>query len=220
MVSLPEVWFTDITSSFDPPLIILGDFNINILHNFSSLSPRLRQLLDWINKQDLYLLNIDIPTRSGTCGCTSLLDLTLLTPALHNKIRYYVHPDLFDSNHHPIILLSPSPVATLHAPFLPRWSAAATAFNKTQALQLPSYQEFADLCTNIISDTSALVKFRSRQCCPWWDDTCSYLLRIKHKSLRHAGSRYDWLTYKKKCCQASAVYQICSPQVLGQPKQY
>ena len=32
---------------------------------------------------------------------------------------------MFDSDHHPIILLSPSTVTTQHVPVLPRWSAAA-----------------------------------------------------------------------------------------------
>ena len=48
--SFPEDWFAVITSSFDPPLIILGDFSINILHNSSSVPHRLCQLLDWIIK--------------------------------------------------------------------------------------------------------------------------------------------------------------------------
>ena len=62
------------------------------------MPPCLCQLLDWINNQDLCLLNVDIPTRTGPSGSMSLLDLTLLSPTLHNKVQFYVHLDMFDSD--------------------------------------------------------------------------------------------------------------------------
>ena len=195
-----EDWLNDIVSSCDSPLIILGDFNINLLPQSPSQSGRSVNLLDWISSQDLCLLNLDHPTRTGPSGHTSLIDLTMLSPSIYNKIRFYVHPDQFDSDHHPILLLSPSPVNKFAPSKSPRWIKAAETLNKLPALPVTTYQDFTSLCAHAIDVTSTPRIPTNRQYCPWWDATCRSLLRQKRKYLRTARSRCsrtDWVLYKQ-----------------------
>ena len=116
--NFPEEWFNTVTASFDPPFIFLGDFNINLNPDHPTSSPRVLKFLDWVTSQDLCIMNLDIPTQTGSCGQSSLLDLTILSRTVYNKIKFYVHSDQFDSDPHPIILLSPSS-ASSPSPCLP-----------------------------------------------------------------------------------------------------
>ena len=127
----PADWLSDLTISFEKPFIIVGDFNVNMLSNHLPPSPRALNLMNWLESQDLCCLNLDIPIRSGPGDQSSLLDLTFLQPSLYNKITFYVHPDSYDSDHQPIILLTHCSDTSSHSSSLPRWNLAAQSFNNT-----------------------------------------------------------------------------------------
>ena len=158
----PADWLSDLITSFDEPFIIVGDFNINMLSGHLPPSPRALNLMNWLDSQDLCCLNLDIPTRSGPGGQSSLLDLTFLPPSLCNKITFYVHPDPYDSDHHPIILLTHCSDTSSHSSSLPRWNLAAQSFNNTALQHLPSYQAFTQACIHAIKSTKVIRSWRAR----------------------------------------------------------
>ena len=115
--------------------MILGDFNINILPRPPPPSPSTSALLDWIDNQDLCLLNMSSPTRFNYTGSASLIDLSIISPALYNSIHFYVHPDSFDFDHHPIIFLTSLPSSHSAPPRrIPCWSKASALLNSMPSL--------------------------------------------------------------------------------------
>lgn len=202
--SFPDEWLSSIISAWEHQVLIFGDFNINLLPGRSPPSSQLVGLLDWITTEDLCLLNWDIPTRAGAANHESLLDLTILSPTVYNKIKFYVHPDLFDSDHFPIVTLFSVPAQNPAIQVRPNWKAAAQSLNSTTLPSSSTYSEFINLCSRSLAQSSAKVKPSSRPACPWWNASCQNLLRIKRRQLRIARvscSRSDWLLYKKFSAQ-------------------
>ena len=163
-----------------PPFIFLGDFNINLNPDHPTSSPRVLKFLDWVTSQDLCIMNLDIPTQTGSCGQSSLLDLTILSRTVYNKIKFYVHSDQFDSDHHPIILFSPSSVSSVPSNRTVRWRSAADALNKISDIIAPSYHSFIQICTQKITDSAHRSSDSNRPRCPWWDHKCT----VGKKSIR------------------------------------
>ena len=209
----PDSWLSDILTSWDPPIIVLGDFNVNILPGSSSQSTQTVRLLDWVTSKDLCLLNWDIPTRSGSPTQFSLLDLTFLTPSLYNQIKFYVHPDPFGSDHHPILLLSSTSIPRSPAVVRPRWKLAAAMMNKRPNVSMLTYEDFTTACTQAITASSFRTNSSHRPHCPWWDAACRHLLGLKRKSLRRARtscSRSDWILYKKSSARLRRYIKVAA----------
>ena len=112
---------------------------------------------------------IDIPTRSGIGGQSSLFDITFLPPSLYNKITFYVHPDPYDSDHQPIILLTDFLDTSCHSSSLPRWNLATYSFDNTALQHISSYQAFTQAYIQAIKNTKVTSSWRARPLRPWWD---------------------------------------------------
>lgn len=96
--------FLDIIDTYDSPVIIFGDYNTNLLGRSPSLPPRICQLLGWTITLEVCFLNKDTLTSLAPNGTASLLDLTLLIRSFRKHIQFLIHPDSFDSDHHPICI--------------------------------------------------------------------------------------------------------------------
>ena len=90
-------------------------------------------------------MNIDILTRTGSCGQSSLLDLTTVSPTVYNKVKFYVHSDQFDSDHNLILFLSSSSDPSVSSPSKARRFSTAEAFNKISDTIAPLYHSFIEI---------------------------------------------------------------------------
>ena len=137
--------------------------------------------MDWVTNQDLCFLNLHKPTRTGPDENTSVIDLTILSPAIYNKISYYVHPDQYDTDNHPIFIFN-TLFATRTAPVhRPHWKLASVV-NSLPALQTVSYQFFEDMYTQAIVTSNSKAPVKKRPHCFWLDATRSSYLPWKENT--------------------------------------
>ena len=98
--------FEYIVNQFDRPYIMCGDFNAHhSLWSHDKNDPRGKQLETFITQNDLGLLNSNITTHCNRKTHEwSLLDLSLIHPALYMDFDAEVLTDLYNSDHAPIII--------------------------------------------------------------------------------------------------------------------
>lgn len=193
------------------PFLICADINA---HHISWGSPysdaRGRIVADWLQQNNLSLLNDGSPTYLSSQGRWSHIDLTIASPSLAPQANWHVNPHPFHSDHYPII----TKLGAIHtSPGTPqRWiihEANWTKFKKI--LKLPAtYTSPTEACRDleegIISAATQSIPLSSGlpsnhpKCC-WWTPECSKALKNKKHSFnqykRHFNSISHWIAYKR-----------------------
>lgn len=203
----PRPWFDDLLKSISPPLMILGDFNINMIRRDLDSSVDVSHCIDWILASGLCILNTKDPTRTQLT-CQSVIDLSIVSADLFPLIQYYVHPDLFDSDHHPVVI-------NLRGWFeggrrvrmvrYVKWRNAGQDLNVSlESIDDVNVECFQSMCEVAIDGNYTCTGVNTDSSPPWWDTKCRWLLGQKRKFLRLARARCckdAWLDYKRSAAQ-------------------
>lgn len=99
-----ESWLQQLANHIVPPLLIHGNFNQKH-HAWRSTfnTPGSEEILNWLISINVCILNTSHPTHSAPSGSQSLIDLSFPRKDIFRLTDIYVHPDLFDFDHCPII---------------------------------------------------------------------------------------------------------------------
>lgn len=98
--------WTHIFSQVEAPLIIGGDFNAhNYLWGSNKNDHVGHQIINTADDLGLIIINQGAATRLDKPGCQkSVVDITLVSPDIANKISWNVFPDTLGSDHYPILM--------------------------------------------------------------------------------------------------------------------
>ncbi|KAK6189067.1 hypothetical protein SNE40_005112 [Patella caerulea] len=186
----------DLVAQLPLPFIITGDFNgHHSLWGSPDDNNRGKQIADFININNLCLLNDDSPTylHPATASFSSL-DLTICSPVLFQDFTWRVNEDLCGSDHFPILIDNngPSPVERPQ-----RWKLHKADWALFESLCLFSFDpkelEDADepmaLFTSILQDVAeqAIPKTTTepkRFNKPWYNNDCKSALKERDRMLR------------------------------------
>ena len=183
-----EAWLTGITNKIVPPFIIVGDFNAP--HSFwgaRSNSPGATKLIDWMDLNNISLLNTNLPTHISPGGNTSLIDLSLTSSDLAQTSSLSVLQDTFDSDHFPIAITIGNPhLGSVPSPLKPRWDKIATALSLPQAETSSSLNELLAHCSCALKANSEPYTPPPHRLTPWWSPKCQNLRNKKRRFLKIA----------------------------------
>ena len=163
---------------------------------------------DWIDTNNLVLLNNGEPTRISPAGSLSHIDLTVCSPEISLLFNWFPHYDPCESDHFPIILDMPS--AKLQITNNPRWKTKKADWAKYQeALCIP--EEFLSPTQACGSVTKAILqaaeltipKIDKTPHLPsayWWNHSCTIAKKAKKRALnryrRNKGNLEMWNIYQ------------------------
>jgi hypothetical protein len=198
-------------SAIPKPFIILTDANAHHPSWGSSCSDRRGESLnDWLNNNNLTLLNTTEPTYLSSSGSFTHIDLTIATPDVAPLFSWHVHHDSYDSDHFPIILDSSIHFSS-NSP--QRWQLVTANWDGFQkSLTLPSTflsptQACGAVTTSIIRATNKHISLSKNtgktyplsNC--WWNADCTRAKHEKNKALtqykNHLGDIQKWIAFKK-----------------------
>ena len=91
--------------SFTSRLILVGDFNVNLLGNPSHLSRQLTSLLSLLSLRQV----VSLPTHFSHLGTPSIIDLVLIPSSFKDQIS--INPPIGTSDHNTILTSIPFPLA-------------------------------------------------------------------------------------------------------------
>lgn len=99
---------TNLINQLPSPFLLLGDFNArNILWGSNYTDTRGRVIESLLLTTDIVLLNTGESTHfSAASGSFSSIDLSLCSPSLVPSLDWQVIPDLYDSDHFPLMISS------------------------------------------------------------------------------------------------------------------
>ena len=208
--------FKSIINKFDKPFIMCGDFNgKNTLWANDENNRRGEVLEKFMFENDLALLNTDVKTRYNIINNTwSLIDLSIVHPALYLDFDSKVLPDPHGSDHHPIIISLNGELWETEK--IPKWNfkRADWASFRTQCKneittdlfeneedEIKVFTEkLIEICSENIPMTSPFHKKRSK---PWFDEDCKAAKRERNKANR-LNKRYPCLANAMKAKVANA----------------
>lgn len=198
-------------SQLPKPFIILADANAHHPSWGSPCSDSKGDCINnWLNNNDLTLLNTMEPTYLSSSGVFTHIHLTIATPDVASLFSWHVHHDSYDSDHFPIILGS-----SLHLPSNspPHWQLKSANWDGFQiSLILPStFLSPTPACgavtTSIIAATdkhislSKCTRNASTLSNCWWNAECTKAKHEKNKTLtqykNHSGEIQKWIAFKK-----------------------
>ena len=205
-----------IVHQFDKPYIMVGDFNAkHELWSEDINDPRGRILDDFIRKNDLGLLNSDIPTRFDSVKKKwHLLDLSLVHPALYLDFETNILHDPHHSDHNPIIITLNGDLTEPEKQ--PRWNFKRANWDSfkvqcrdelnenTFEYEGDAMESFTTKLTKIIEKHIPKTKPFHKKCSkPWFDDDCKAAKRERNKANR-LNRRYPCLDNHIKAKIANA----------------
>ncbi|WP_179116292.1 endonuclease/exonuclease/phosphatase family protein, partial [Solemya velum gill symbiont] len=210
----------NILHSITTPIIITGDFNShNTLWGSSHTDIKGRILLDFIEDENLVILNDGSGTRICQNGVLSPLDLTFVSPALSANSQWSVLPDECGSDHFPTLtnfssvqsappIDQPNRWCTRRADWSTYASLVSNSF--TMSLYDENIENFHDNITNTLLTNAELTVPKSivipgKPSKVWWNDECSEAVRAKKKALNKALRSYNpahYVEFKKKRAEA------------------
>ncbi|GBO01661.1 hypothetical protein AVEN_7741-1, partial [Araneus ventricosus] len=134
----------------------------------------------------------------------SLLDLSICSAEIVNKISLEVSHDLYDSDHCPILLslLDFGMKAKVTRKYI-NWAQFSERINDNLrgTDNLSSIEDLSQFFKVSAGSSSYSFTRSTHQHSPWWDVKCNYLKALKRKLLRKAKSypsRANWIAYKNK----------------------
>lgn len=213
----------DLTRALSPPFLLLGDFNgRHTLWDEGATNPRGVLIASFIEDEGLEVLNNgDITHFHSQTGTFTSIDLSLCTSNCLLDFSWRVLPDLYGSDHFPILIesLDSEPRSRL-----PRWR-----------LDRANWQRYTDLTSTIrpLSDfgscdeaatyfadflrSAALQsvprtsgQFPKRPV-PWWNENCSNAVRDKRTAFsrlsRHRGDPYFLEAFRQARARARRTFK-------------
>ena len=183
-------------------LVITGDFNSHHpLWGAQRSDSHGRAVFDWVEKNDLVLLNDGSPTRldpgRGTFSC---LDLTFTSPKMANRMFWQVIHDSWSSDHFPIHIsvLNSSPNSKENdseEKFIYEkadWDSFKSLCEEISLADV--YDENIDSFNKKITSTFLSMAKRSipvkkkhpsnKKMVPWWNDSCENAVQERKKPLK------------------------------------
>jgi len=198
-------------SNFPDPFIISADSNA---HHFSwgseVVDSRGRLINDWVNNNDINILNSGEPTFLSVGGTYTHIDLTLCSQALQS-LNWDIESDTYHSDHFPIIVSDPKLGSGSEAQETTwnlktaDWTGYATDLQLEIELKDPS-QACNSLTTSICQAASKNIQRRYKQdgaryTKTWWNTDCNKATKDKNnaynKYKKNLGNLELWIEYKK-----------------------
>ncbi len=181
------------------PYILTGDFNgHNTIWGSTSTDPRGAILEDFIDSNNLIILNTGSPTRfDAYSGSFTSIDLSICSPSLATHLQWSISEDLHSSDHFPQIIHIQSPTNN-YSQFSQKWCLSRADWNHfSQTVDLSdvynctSANSMVDiLTTSIITAALSNIPLSSpssqRKCraAPWWNNCCEKAIKRKRQLLR------------------------------------
>lgn len=200
------------------PFLLLGDFNgRHPLWDSDAINPRGVLLASFIEDEDLEVLNSgDVTHFHSPTGTFTAIDLSLCSSASFMDFRWSVLPDLYGSDHFPILLQSIDSVPQSRPP---RWRLDKADWQLFEDLSFPARtvaeigncdeaaKNFTDVlhsaATQSIPRTSG--HFPKRPV-PWWNADCATAVKEKRAAFsrlkRHRGDPHCLATFRQARARA------------------
>lgn len=188
----------NIKNQITGPCIFLGDFNAhNVLWGSTSLNVRGQIIENFIDNNDLIILNSNMPTHLNThSGNTSIIDLAIVTPVLSTLFWFQTNDDLCSSDHYPIWLSMYSSV--LSESRRPRWILDKADW-KSYATQVSfdqTYTECDDVDNINLHITEQIIRAANthipcssgktkKNSVPWWSPEVEYAIKRRKSALKN-----------------------------------
>ena len=186
-------------SSINTPSIITGDFNSWHQTWGSNKNNKKGQILnDFINANELTLLNDGSPTHLSTHNTFTHVDLTFCSPRLTTHTEWSVLDDLYCSDHYPIkttIFKQNTPTEMKIKPkFITKnlnWEKYQQKINDTQKnhpISTNINKENATIIKTILEAANETIpqshKQNRKKTVPWWNETLKILKSQKKEALK------------------------------------
>lgn len=195
----------NLSRTLPQPFLLLGDFNgRHPLWDSDALNPRGRVTASFVEDEELEVLNSgDVTYFHSPTGTFTAIDLSLCSSGVYLNFNWSVLPDLYGSDHFPILLESVTSVPQSRPP---RWrldradwhlfTAHSTPVRSVD--ELPSCDEATQYFTDVLhaaairSIPRTSGRFRKRPV-PWWNAACAVAVREKRAAFsrlqRHRGDQ-------------------------------
>lgn len=213
--NLNSTELSNLINQLPSPFLLLGDFNArNIIWGSKTTDSRGKTLETLLTTSDIAILNTGESTHfCAASGSFSSIDLTFSSPCLLPSLEWQVIPDLYDSDHFPLIVssLNKKPQTILPGKWKIR-NANWESFSDSVAQKISTFEITENIDTiinsfnNIIIDSANLFvgKTKSqlpRHCpVPWWNDTCEDIVKRSKQALnklRKHRSEENIINFKK-----------------------
>ena len=187
------------------PFILLGDFNgRHPLWDSDAVNSRGRLMASFIEDEDLEVLNSgDVTYFHSPTGIFTAIDLSLCSSNVYLNFNWSVLPDLYGSDHFPILLQSVDSVPQSRPP---RWRLDRADWHLFADLSVPArtVEEMpsCDEATQYFTDVLHSAAIRSvprtsgrfaKRPVPWWNAACTEAVREKRAAFsrlqRHRGDQ-------------------------------
>ena len=197
------------------PYIICTDANAHHLNWGSQESDRRGRLVsEWVESNELVVLNSGEPTHMAPSGSFTHIDLTIATANIASLFEWFPQSELYNSNHFPINIKSNISNPTVIS--IPRWNtnkANWTGFQDSLNLAniecVTPTETYQKLIGRINSAAEINIPL-SRRCPPsgrcnsWWTSECTKTRTAKNRALskykRNRGNISLFIEFKK--CRA------------------
>lgn len=200
------------------PFILVGDFNSHSQNWGSYKTDTKGKIIEELLTDDnLVLLNTGQPTRiNPSNGQFSAIDLSISNTSLAHKLDWTFLPDLYSSDHIPILISLTSPLIKNDLYYPPRWKIKEANWNLfntllesiSSTLEPPSKEKIDDnvkLFSKPITNTANISigmasNKTSRARVPWWNEEIKISIINKNKSLKkyiHTHDPNDFIQLKR-----------------------
>lgn len=226
--------WNSIFSQATPPCVIGGDFNAhNALWGSSKNDNIGNQILNVVDNLGLVILNNGNATRlQHPSQEKSVVDITMSSSDLANKISWDTYADTLGSDHFPItmeisiqqdnnITVVPKSKWNLKKA---NWSLYSSLIEQ-EFLNLPSFSDVTEkyvYLLNSINTAASLsiptfkpYKIKSRLPPPWWDENCDRIVLERKKALetyKQSPTEENFLTCKKTIAQSKRTLKAIAKQ--------
>lgn len=206
--------------TLNTPVIITGDFNShNTVWGSRKTDTKGRILMEFIEEENLVLLNDGSGTRIGQNAVLSPLDLTFISPTICANSEWSVATDACGSDHFPTITkfhalasLPPNEQTDRWCTRRADWSTYSDlcSENFNMSLYDDNIENFHENITNTLTTIAEQsipkkVNIPGKTCKVWWNVECSKAVHAKKKAYNKARRSFDpvhYLEFKQKRAEA------------------
>ena len=208
-------------------VIFTGDFNAHHpAWGSNNSDAEGRAVIEWLDEQDLILLNDGSPTRLNPTGLNSHIDLTAVNARIASASAWATVKDTMGSDH------LPQQVTLLN--YIAQGTEAQCSGEQKFLLEKANWAQFRDLCSDLsladvhsqdpnlfcINLTSKILsiaecsipvssgKVKARNRVPWWNEACSNAVQARKnalKILKKNPAEHNLLNYRSLKNQAKRV---------------
>lgn len=179
-------------------VIIAGDFNASHVNWGYTTNTSGSRVLDWINNNQLALLNYKTATHIGPEGSMSAIDLTVCTSDILPNLIWSTHTDLFGSDHFPIYITNrQSRTKQKITVKILNWDTFARNIGNS-CININSADDLNETYQRAVTESTSTVEVPPKRA-PWWNMKCSFLRAKARRHLNRARrqmSTEDWDRYK------------------------